>query len=220
MRKISRILLKYDLQRQIQFDILVDAVRKAAYGGHLSVLKLLLETFSGQPSPDPEGKSVLHMSAYSATLECLQYLENHGFELGAVDKHKRTALHHAAAGPSEWSRASLEYLIGRGLDTCQADVDGWTPLLWAAKKGTAANIQTLLDAGADSFYQGDKEWIPFAIATYHENSVASAMLIPCDRPLPDIFQTLLPKLSLRHFNFYCDGCDLVSRRILGCLSDE
>lgn len=210
----ARILLKHDLQRQAQCGILDDAMRIAAFKGHLPMLEILLAKSSEQPPLDPEGRSLLHISANGGRLRCLQYLKNRGFDLEALDKQQRTCLHNAAAGLVAGCRAVLEYLLEQGFDPSQSDVDGWTPLLWAAKAGNITNIKMLLHAGADSFYQGDEEWTPFAIATYHGNVRAAAILRPYNRPLPGMFQTQHSSMSLRHPRFSCDGCELVSRRSL------
>ncbi|KAL9070376.1 MAG: hypothetical protein Q9161_004935 [Pseudevernia consocians] len=206
--EVTRILLKYDLQRQVQRGFLDDSLRIAALNGRLSLLEILLPNSTEQPSPDPAGRSLLHISAYGGSLECLQYLENHGFDLGMLDKQKRTCLHSAAASPHSGSRAVIEYLLEQGLDSSQSDVDGWTPLLWAAKAGKTASIKMLLHADSDTFYQGDREWIPFATATYHEKPLAAAILRPSSRPLPEMFQTQHSGISLRHPNIFCDGCEL------------
>ncbi len=205
-----RALLKHDLQGQVQCGILDDSIRIAALKGHLSLLEILLSKSSKLHPHDSAGKSLLHNSAFGGSLECLEYLEKRGFDLKVLDKQKRTCLHHAAASPDKRSRAILGYLIRKGLDPSQSDVDGWTPLLWAAKGGNITNVRTLLDAGADSFYQGEKEWIPFAVATFHGKTAAAAILRPSNNPLPEIFQTQHSGMSLQHLHVACDGCDLVS----------
>ena len=215
--EITQVLLEYDLQRQVQCGILDEAMRTAAWYGRLSLLKMLLAKSPEQPAPDQEGRSLLHMSAYGGSLNCFQYIENSGFDLEAQDRQKRTCLHIAAAGTHAKSHTILEYLLERGLNPSQGDVDGWTPLLWAAKAGNIANIETLLEAGTGSFYQGDREWIPCAIATYHENGRAAAILRLHNRPLPEMFETHQSSISLQHPNLKCDGCELVSHRSFACL---
>ena len=213
-KEIAHMLLEHDLQRQVQCGILDDAMRVAAFNDHISLLEFLLAKSSEKPQPDPEGRNILHISAYAGSQRCLQCFKNHGFDLEALDKQKRTCLHSAAAGSRAGSWGVIDYLLEQGLDPNQSDVNGWTPLLWAAKAGNVTNVQGLLDAGADSFYQGDREWIPFAIATYHDNAPAAAILRPSDRPLPDKLLTQHSSMSLRHPNFLCDGCELVSCRSL------
>ena len=212
--EIARILLEHDLQRQIQCDIPNDAMKMAAWKGQLYLLQNLLARIAEQPPPDCGGRNLLHLSASGGHLHCLLYLESIYLDLEALDKQERTSLHFAAASEWQGSGAVLKYLLERGLDPCQKDIDGWTPLLWAAKSGNTTNIELLLDASASSSYQGDQKWIPFAIATYHDNSRTAAMLRPHNRPLPEIFQTYQSSLSLDHPNIKCDGCELVSYRIL------
>ena len=212
--QILRILLEHDLQRQIECDIFTDAMKMAALNGHVSLLQEFIVRISGRALPDWGGTNLLHLSACGGHLHCLQYLESIYLDLGVPDKQGRTSLHFAAANEWQNSDAVLKYLLERGLDPCQRDVDGWTPLLWAAKSGNITNIQLLLDASAGSFYQGDQEWIPFAIATYHDDNLAASMLRPHNRAIPKIFQTRQSGMSLLHQNLVCDGCELVSYRTL------
>ena len=214
LAQILRILLEHDLQRQIECDIIKDAMKMAALRGQVSSLQELFVRTSGQPPPDWGGTKLLHLSACGGYLHCLQYLESIYLDLGVPDKQGRTSLHSAAASERQRSGAVLKYLLERGLDPCQRDVDGWTPLLWAAKSGNNTNIQYLLDTSAGSFYQGDQMWYPYAIATYHDNNAAATMLRPHNRPVPDICQTHQSSLSLEHPNVMCDGCELVSYRSL------
>ena len=218
--EITRVLLEHDLQRQVQNGITNTAMRTAAYEGRFSLVKILLSRSLEENLLHPEGRTPLHMSAFLGSLECLVYFENDGLNLEVLDKQKRTCLHIAAASTQEGSCAIVKYLLGRGLNPRQSDVHGWTPLLWAAKGGNTTNIQKLLEADADSFCQGDKEWIPFAIATFHENARAAAILRPPDKPLPEVFQNYQSSISLRHPDIYCDNCDLVSHRCLSPFSDS
>ena len=212
---VARLILNYDLPRQIQCGIVAEAMRVAAFRGYASLLGILFSEFSEQAPPDPEGRTLLHISAYGS-LQCLQYLENQGFDLGALDEQKRTCLHPAATQSYPGSGEVIEYLLDPGLDPFQTDVDGWTPLHWAAKAGQVMNINKLLDAGAGCDYQNDREWVPFVIATYHENSSAATVLRPLDKPLPDLLQTKKLAVSMQHINIMCDGCELVSHWISEC----
>ena len=212
---VARLILNYDLPRQIQCGIVDEAMRVAAFRGHTSLLEILFSESPEQAPSDPEGRTLLHISAYGS-LQCLQYLENQGFDLGALDEQKRTCLHHAATTSYSGSCEVIEYLLDRGLDPVQTDVDGWTPLHWAAKAGHVMNINKLLDAGAGCKYQNGREWVPFLIATYHENSSAATILRPLDKPLPDLLQTQKLAISMQHINIKCDGCELVSSWIPGC----
>ena len=172
-----------------------------------------------QTSPDREGRSLLHMSAYGS-LQCLQYLENQGFDLQALDKQKRTCLHHAATNSGLGSGKMIQYLLDRGLDPAQSDVDGWTPLLWAARAGDVVNVEMLLEAGAGCNYQNEKEWVPFAIARYFDNSRAARILRPWDKPVPEFIQTQNFTMSMWHRAVLCDGCDLVGHWAFDCCSSS
>ena len=71
---------------------------------------------------------------------------NLGLDPQALDKQKRTCLHHAA--PSGSTKA-LGRLLEEGLNPTQLDIDCWTPLHWAARSGREASVKLLLSADAD-----------------------------------------------------------------------
>ena len=112
----------------------------------------------------------------------------------------------------------IKYLLDRGLDPAQTDVDGWTPLLWAAKAGNVVNVEILLEVGAACNYQNDREWVPFAIAKYSQNSGAAKLLRPMDKPLPNLLRMQKFTISMRHLPVVCDGCELVSHWSFDCFS--
>ena len=212
---LVQLIMSYDLPRQIKCGMFNEAMRVAAFRGHTSLLEILFPESSKQAPLDLEARTLLHMSAHGR-LQCLQYLENQGLDLRALDEQKRTCLHHAATNSKPGSGEVIEYLLDRGLDPVQTDVDGWTPLHWAAKAGHVMNINKLLAAGAGCDYQNDREWVPFAIATYHDNSSAATILRPLDKPLPDLLQTQKLAGCMQHINVCCDGCELVSHWISEC----
>ena len=205
LQELVKVLLEYDLQRQIDSGVLYDALRIAAHKDNLSLLKILASKSSKSLPIDLEGRNVLHTSAFRGSLKCLQYLADFGYDLEALDKQRRTCLHHAAAGSGE----TVDFLLDHGLDPKQPDIDGWTPLIWAARDGTISCVRRLLEVSTPPYEDG-KEWMPYAVSIFHDNTKVAALLKCPDPvvPIPFAFQHL--RKSILHQRTFCDGCDLVS----------
>ena len=210
--ELLQTLLKHDLPRQIQCGTHDHAMWIAALEGEPSLLQKFLAKLSEVIRPDAQGRNLLQASAFRGNLECFEFLKDSDLNIEWVDLQRRTCLHFAAASRHTESIKILEYLLNQGLNPRQRDIDGWTPLFWAAKAGNTTNIQALLGVNTDGPYHDDRDWIPFAIAEYHGNSHASAMLRPPNRSLPQFLQPHQFGLSLLHSRYICDGCDLVSHR--------
>lgn len=204
LRGVTRILLEFDLQRQIQKGIFDDALRRAAYKDHLSLLEILISKSPKLLSTDREGRNLLHMSSFEGSLKCLKYLAELGFDLHALDTQRRTCLHHAAAGSGE----AIDFLLDYGLNPTQPDIDGWTPLVWAARGGRVPCVRRLVDLGASS--EDGKEWMPYAVALFHEDIEVAALLKPPGQALPRAFEFQHFRKFLLHPSVLCDGCNLVS----------
>ncbi len=112
------------------------------------------------------------MENFQAVLEC-------GADVEVTDQMGRTALHWASVGGMAHV---FNHIISLSRDLVDwGNVDGWTPLIWAARSGD--NLQTgvspsaqeeviklLLDLGADSCVRTtglDREWSPVKVARYH-----------------------------------------------------
>ena len=204
LQGLARVLLEYNLERQIQLGILHDALRIAAHKDDLSLLGILASKCSKLLPTDLEGRNLLHTSAFRGSLKCLQYLADLGYDLDALDKQRRTTLHHAAAGSGE----AVDFLLDHGLDPKQVDIDGWTPLIWAARSGPISCVRRLLDVSAPC--EDGKEWMPYAVAKFHEDDEVAALLKRPDQTFPTPFGFQHLRKSILHPGTLCDGCDLVS----------
>jgi uncharacterized protein len=60
--------------------------------------------------------------------------------------------------------AKVEDALNAGADINQQDEQGWTPLNWAAGKGSVEIVSLLLDRGADVFQTGRDQRTPYKIA--------------------------------------------------------
>ena len=110
------------------------ALHQAAQGGHLHIVKWLVEHCNCNPSHlDNERATPLHMAVLWGHLEVMQYLtlEQHCDPM-CVAKNNNTPLHVAAVGHLELVRFFIEVLH------CPPDVRGWhnaTPLDTARSQG-------------------------------------------------------------------------------------
>lgn len=77
---------------------------------------------------------------------------------------------------SDDQKAAAE-LIESGADVNQQDEQGWTPLCWAAGKGSTAMAQLLIEAGGDMFKAGDDQRTPYDIALAAGHAGLAELLI-------------------------------------------
>lgn len=142
------------------------------------MVKLLLENGAKVDVVDEMGRTAVHFAA-TQTLEHFQPTLDAGADVEQRDAIGRTSLHWAVlSGKIDVVERVLS------LSRClvdQADIDGWTPLLWVAKgcgveeKQARSNAQVeiiklLLDRGANPCVRGkglDQEWSPVKVARYH-----------------------------------------------------
>jgi ankyrin repeat protein len=142
------------------------------------MVKLILDKSRKTNIADESGRVAIHFTVWQS-LEHLQLILAAGADVEARDKMGRTALHWAAAG-GVVDVIERVLSLSRGV-VDQADIDDWTPLLWAARGFRAYRtpmtsntqeevIKFLLDRGADPRIKGkglDREWSPVKVARYH-----------------------------------------------------
>lgn len=122
----------------------------------------------------------------------------------------------------------------------QADKDGWTPLLWAARwVGTRNNydvntgiqkrmIQLLLDRGADPCVRStdvERRWSAVKLARYHgQDRDIVQLLIEAEKKLADSGtggrwdEQFHASRKAKGYDGFCDGCYNVSMHILSAFS--
>jgi len=72
--------------------------------------------------------------------------------------------------------AKVEEALNAGADIHQQDEQGWTPLNWAAGKGSAEIVSLLLNRGADVFRTGRDQRTPYKIALAAKHSDVARLL--------------------------------------------
>jgi ankyrin repeat protein len=72
--------------------------------------------------------------------------------------------------------AKVEEALNAGADIQQQDEQGWTPLNWAAGRGSTEIVSLLLDRGADPLRTGRDERTPYKIALAAKHIDAARLL--------------------------------------------
>ena len=140
-------------------------IHKAAWNGHLAVLRLLLEAGANKDAAGFRGVTALHLAAENGQLDVVQLLLEAGADTNATRESAWRPLHMAAAN-GHW--AIVRLLHEAGADKDAAMRNGTTALSNAAHNGQLDVVRLLLDAGSrlcNSLTQGGL-WLfgRFAIA--------------------------------------------------------
>ena len=154
------------------------AINAACGWPSFEVVRLMLEKGTSIDVKDDTGRMAIHFAA-ARSVENFQAILGSGADVEVPDKMGRTALH--------WASVSgmvhvVNCIISLSSDLVnQGDLDGWTPLLWAARGSNTTQrkvspsaqeevIRLLLDRGADPCVRSngvDREWSPVKVARYH-----------------------------------------------------
>ena len=155
------------------------ALAIAAKMGRLSVVKALLDSASTDETaqldrPNAEGSTPLIEAASADRGEVAKWLVGAGADVGAVNKKGETALS-AAAFNSNAELASL--LLAHKARPDTVDVTGKGVMVYAAARGAASIVETLMDAGVDpnARYRADLTALMWA-AGHPDNTRADAAL--------------------------------------------
>jgi ankyrin repeat protein len=106
------------------------ALHYAAAGGHLAVMRVLLERGADIDAPGRFGRAPLHAALPHP--EAVRLLLDSGAQLEACDKREWTALHWSVA---DGYRESACLLLERGADVNHSISNGFTPLYYASENG-------------------------------------------------------------------------------------
>jgi ankyrin repeat protein len=214
----------------------------AAWQASGRVLKYLLSNEARVVVSDGMGRQPVHLATLRG-LDHFNIILDADADIRPRDKAGRTILHWAAQGGH---LAVLERVLQlTGDDTVnEIDIDGWTPLCWAARGcgsgyepgpdgGQATIVKELIRRGANIYVKSQiagKEWTPASIAEYHgcSREVIKLLTLPSDakegessKGDGDVSLTssnILPKgKRLRAWpDAFCDMCLFVSDPYLSC----
>ena len=164
-------------------------ISRAAFCQPPRFVKFLLDQGAKVDVKDAAGRCPVLIAACNG-IDNLQAILAAGGDINARDGLQRTALHWAAfGGRPQALELVLSSLPSAAVNT--PDIDGWTPLCWAAYAvrgwahvGESASqtriVQTLLEHGADRFYVAGgpvRKWTPVKIARYCGASEAVVALL-------------------------------------------
>lgn len=136
-----------------------------------SLLKYLLRHGAHNDQADTLGLKAVHWAAIRRNTPHLKTLVESGADISATDNFGRTPLHFAA---SQQSQETVEYILEKLPSTIAniniADVDGWTPLMWACKGDYGTHMAFVLidEYKADARVRSkDSQWSPIKISLFY-----------------------------------------------------
>lgn len=130
--------------------VLTKAIIQAPQLLTLETIRAMVRGGADVNAPDPLGQTPLMLAVRQNQKEVFDFLLNAGAKrsLQARDKYGRTVLAYAASAYLDASLPMVNVLLASGAIATEADTEGATPLLFAARGGSVETIQVLLTAGA------------------------------------------------------------------------
>ena len=167
---------------------------EAAVVSNVAVLKKLLAAGADAESPNGDGQTALMIIARTNNVEAAKLLVDHGAKVNAREQWRyQTALMWAAA---EAQPAMVAFLVKHGAEVdARSNVNNWarqvtaeprmqarpsggfTPLLYAARKGCLECVRELIKAGADVNLTDPDDVTPMMQAIENFNFDVAALLI-------------------------------------------
>ena len=119
------------------------SLHHCAFGGSSEVLEFLISNGADVTAIDLYGRTPLHYAAANSQLQCLMILiKDPKVTVDIQDKRGCSSLHMAAS--QDLDGRCVEYLISRKADVWIKDIQGYTPLHYAAANGNLSAIMTLV----------------------------------------------------------------------------
>jgi hypothetical protein len=142
-----------------------DPLQAAAFGGHIEVIKILLEHYDHERDKTKIGQ-VLYAAASKGHVKVVELLLDEGAAVNAKGGKQGTALQIAVL---EGHKEVVELLLRRNADTNVSCKRFGTPLSAAAEKAHPKSCQLLLEAGANPNGKGGWYGFPLVAAIIGKN---------------------------------------------------
>lgn len=120
---------------------------------------------------DSQGRRAIHFACMSTVtpMDAVKALVKAGEDVDAPDKFGRRPIHFAASNVECLLWDYIEELQTSHVDV--KDLDGWTPLMWAARSGAPYIIHMLVDGNADVWAQSNSirrqdQWSALKLANF------------------------------------------------------
>ncbi|KAL5088988.1 hypothetical protein Trisim1_006132 [Trichoderma cf. simile WF8] len=208
-------------------------IKAAAADGYyatsdIKILKFFIRRKAEVNVTDSQGRTALHIASATASLERIKALVEAGANVYTKDKFGRLPLHFAAGADST---DVVAYFLDqyKDMDINVADQDGWTPLMWAARSGSADIITTLVKRGADVWVRGrgigaGGEWSALKLMNFSDNNKdLKHLLEPKERVrvtsegIEEEWDNNFHEIKAGHQKnpIYCDSCFTSMKWIVG-----
>lgn len=184
----------------------------AAAGGHLELVRWLLESGAPPDATDGGGNTPLQGATLAGRLEVARLLLDRGAALELEDDYDNTALMYAAFADQP---ALVELLLGRGASTARANSMGQAALHFAAR-GKLATVRLLVEAGADVNQKDVYGRRPLYYA--HNSPTAEAVAYLEEKGARDDFQIGKPEVRQLARGFQVVTVPLANRPNMGVLA--
>ncbi|KAH6609616.1 hypothetical protein Trco_002962 [Trichoderma cornu-damae] len=184
--KVVDYLISHGADVTLEGGFVGTALHAACYATTPSTIKTLLEKGAGVDVKDSMGRLPIHAAAFHG-IDNFEVILEAGGDIGARDDTGRTALHWAAQPGRAQVVEKIISLLPNKEAIDEPDIDGWTPLCWAARGSSGwlsqehagepqeqiKVMKLLLENGANRFVQaavGGQKWTPLKIARFSAQS--------------------------------------------------